>query len=210
MQTNELDKVIKRTYRYWYEDGIGDLQAGSVLILLGLYFLAIKVWGSPPSPLALYSALGLPIVLLVGMLASRVLARKAKAKLVFPRTGFVAYRKPASHRRLKTVIASIFLSILFGVVISSIPISLSWIPLFEGLIIGAFLLYTAHKVDLGRYQLLAALSCLLGALVTLSQVEESTASALFFGGLGICFAVSGLLTLKAYLRLNRSASPEEE
>ncbi|MBI4492733.1 MAG: hypothetical protein HY690_08090, partial [Chloroflexi bacterium] len=145
----EIEWVEQRTRRYWYEDGLGELAIGCVVLLVGLLFL---VEGLAPTGLLPdhFSSLGLIVLVFGGSwLANRVVAT-LKARLTYPRTGYVAYRRPTARRRILTGVAAGALGALVAGVLRAAPAALAWIPLLQGLLIAAFLLYLAHTLGLAR------------------------------------------------------------
>ncbi len=56
-----LETAQKRTRRYWYEDGLSELAAGAVILLMALLNLAIALV-APPHWQGWLSAAGLPEV----------------------------------------------------------------------------------------------------------------------------------------------------
>ena len=97
---DEVEKIQRRTYRYWYEDGLADLGAGWVFALLGILFLLQAL--APAGPLAGISAILLPLVVIGGGLLARWAIAGLKARITYPRTGYVSYRQPTGRRRWLT------------------------------------------------------------------------------------------------------------
>lgn len=202
----EIDRVQQRTWRYWYEDGVVEIAAGGIFLLLGLLFLVegIAPAGSLP---ASFSAIGLPVVLIGGMwLAGRIVAA-VKARLTYPRTGYVAYSQPARARRLATGIVAVVVGALVAGLLTRAPATLAWVPLLQGLIVGAALLYFGQRIGLTRFFVLALVSALAGVAASLAGLGESLGDAAYFGAMGVALLVSGGLTLRTYL--SRTQPPAE-
>lgn len=81
---------MKRTERHAYEDGIGEIFWGFLLMLMGLLFL-VEAAVKPPIPSV--SAVGLIALWAGGFLLGRWLMPALKRRLIFPCTGFVDYRQ---------------------------------------------------------------------------------------------------------------------
>lgn len=84
-----IDRVIRRTQRYWYEDGLTEIGLGALYLGIGLIAAAQVVL--PPGPLVLaISVLGLPVLFLAGGWALKRGIAAAKEQVTYPRTGYVA------------------------------------------------------------------------------------------------------------------------
>ena len=202
MMTNEIDKVIQRTHRYWYEDGLAEIAAGCMFVSCGL-FLVMMRFVRPGSPLACVVAIGFTILVAFGGLAVSRVVKAVKNRVTYPRTGYVSYRRPESNRRRRIVVASlgvVGIGVL-GIVLSiaDAPTWLMSMAMVQGLIIGAVLLYIGRRLGLTRFYALAFLSALIGVMVALNGFDEALGSAAYFGEMGFVLTASGLRTLRVYL-----------
>ncbi|MHB1415211.1 MAG: hypothetical protein ACYC1C_08160, partial [Chloroflexota bacterium] len=114
-QRREIERALRRTRRYWYEDGLTEMFTGAIFVLVGLSFVfeAYRLLG-PFSPG--FSALALPVLVVGGGLAGRSLVRRIKERFIYPRTGYVAYRRPPGQRsRLATGLVGTAMALLAGV-----------------------------------------------------------------------------------------------
>lgn len=200
MQRNsrDIDEAQQRVKRYWYEDGLTEIAAGFLFVLVGLLFLAeasAPAGSLPPN----FSAIGLPILIIVGVwLANRVIAA-LKERLTYQRTGYVAYHRPGRVHRLVTVLVALVTAGLATLLLRSWPASEQWIPAVEGLSIAIFLLYLAHTLGLPRFSILALASAIIGVAAALGSLSEELGTAIYFCAMGVCLLVSGGLTLRNYL-----------
>lgn len=203
----DVEQVRKRVYRYWYEDGLAEIATGCLFILIGLVIVA---QGLVPagSPLAAIAGLAFPIVVVGGILAVRRLVNIAKERITYPRTGYVQYGRPGPRRRWLAAVFGGSMGIVVAILFTSGPASLVWLPLFQGLIIGAFWLYLGTRLDLIRFYVLAALSALIGIALALGGLADPTGSAAYFGGMGIVMVAGGGLALRSYLRQTQPAGEE--
>ena len=90
MQSN-LSDVEQRVKRYWYTDGIGELIAGGMFLLLGLYF-SIQQYFGHQSLVGVILQSSLLVVLIGGAMIGRRLISVLKTRLTYPRTGYVEYQ----------------------------------------------------------------------------------------------------------------------
>lgn len=210
MMKNDIDKVIQRTHRYWYEDGLNEIAAGCMFVVCGLVLFMMR-FVRPGSPLAPVLAVGLVILVSLGGLAVSRAVRAVKNRITYPRTGYVSYRRPESNRRRRIIAASLGVGLgVLGIVlpIAGAPTWLVSMAMVEGLILGAVLLYIGHRLGLARFYLLAFLSALIGVVVALGGFDDALGSAAYFGEMGFVLTASGLFTLRAYLRQTQSPIKE--
>jgi len=198
--TVELANAERRAYHHFYEDGLAEIVAGIIFALLGLLFV-LEASAPPGSALAGISALGLPLIVIGGIYFGRYLVRRLKERITYPRTGYATFRRASKGRRpwVAGVVAA-GMGALIAMLFARAPASLAWIPALDGIIIGAFLAFTAWRIDVPRFYGLAAFSALLGATITLRGVDETLGSALYFGGMGTALILVGGWVLAAYLR----------
>lgn len=204
----QLRQVEKRAQLYWYEDGLSEMAAGTILLLLGLLFLAdgLTPDGSLPNGI---SAIGLPILMFGGFFIARWIVRRLKTKIVYPRTGYARYRTQRVERRprwqvglVAGVVAAVVSQLLLRV-----PATHIWIPTATGVLFALFLLIFAYQLGLARYYVLAGVSALLGLAASLSAPNDTVASGLYFGGMGVTLLITGGAVLARYLR--RTQPPTE-
>jgi hypothetical protein len=210
MVKNDIDKVIQRTHRYWYEDGLPEIAAGCMFVACGL-FLFMMYSVPPGSPLAPILAIGFVILVAFGGLFVSRAVKAVKNRVTYPRTGYVSYRRPESNRRRRIIAASLGLGIgMLGIILSiaGAPTWLMSMPMVQGLIIGAGLLYIGRRLGLTRFYGLAPLSVLIGVGVALNGFEDALGSAAYFGEMGFVLMASGLRALRTHL--SRSQPAEEE
>ena len=201
MMTSDIDKVIQRAHRYWYEDGLNEIAAGCMFVACGL-FLFIMRFVRPGSPLAPILAVGLVILVSFGGLAISRAVRAAKNRVTYPRTGYVSYRHPGSSGRPWIIGSGVGIALaVLGIVLSKAhaPTWLGSMSMVQGLILGAVLLYIGHRLGLARFYVLAFLSALIGVVVALGGFDDALGSAAYFGEMGLVLTASDLFTLRAYL-----------
>lgn len=197
-----LDSMQKRTRRYWYEDGLAELAAGSVISLLALLNLAIARF-SPPWQ-ALLSAVVLPLVIIGGAVIARAWVQRLKERLTYPRTGLVIYPRPRPSRRFRA--AGVALGVAVTVALLSNLLGAAQaerlLPAVTGLFTALLILLIGIQVGLVRFYFLAAWQTVIGLLGSWLALPQPFDLVLFFGGLGAGFLASGALTLIRYLRNN--------
>src|SRR5512138_856027 len=116
---NNFSDVEQRVKRYWYTDGIGELIGGGMFLLLGLYFSLQQYFGDRSLVGALLQS-GLVLFLIVAIFFGRRLINALKARLTYPRTGYVEYQaieKNKFWQRVLTMAIAMAIA-MFMVVIS--------------------------------------------------------------------------------------------
>lgn len=198
-----IERTIRRTKRYWYEDGLSELAAGAIFLAIGLLFIteAVALLGPLGGGL---SSLGLIVVVLCGGWLGRWAVTWGKERLTYLRTGYVSYpRWQAGRSRLATGIVAGGMAMLVSCLFVAAPASRAWIPALQGLVVGGVLLYTGYSLALGRFVVLAAFSALVGVASSLGGLSDLLGSGVYFGSLGLATMVSGALALATYLRQTR-------
>ena len=210
MMKNDIDKVVQRTYRYGYEDGLWEIATGCMIVLCGLLLFGVD--SIPPGwPLvSVLVAVGFTILVpIFGWLAVGRAVKALKNRITYPRTGYVSYRRPEGNRRRWLIVAGGAVGgALFGVLSIVHAQALVVMSIVEGLIIGASLLYLGYRLGLARFYVLAFLSALIGVVTARSGLDGLIVFAAYFGEMGLVLTASGLFTLRAYL--SQSQPPVEE
>jgi len=208
--SNPIDEYAKRTMRYWYVDGLAEIAGGVVVLLLALVFL-IGGWMEPGPTTDFFLALGQPAIVLVGALVARKIVGRIKERVTYPRTGYVAYRRPRSRRGLRLIALTIGIAAVFGVLFAVIAnlIAIRWLPGISGAVIALLLAYMAYENGIRRFYYMAAFTLFLGLLVVSMGVPDTYTSSLFFGGFGVGWIVSGAVTLRNYLRTTKPAEQDD-
>ncbi|NLE77768.1 MAG: hypothetical protein GX605_13590 [Chloroflexi bacterium] len=195
----DVEQITTRTYRYWYDDGLVEGSVGIVFLLLGLLLASVALLPEG-SPWRALPALGFPLVLIGGGLALNKAVRTAKERIIYPRTGYVAYhRSPKRHRPLRVAVGAVTGALVGGLLVLQ-PATLNWLPLMEGVIIGAWFFWLGHKVMVGRFQTLGVIALGIGALASLMRLDDEWGMGAFFIGFGLALILSGALAFLSYLR----------
>ena len=205
---NTIDTIIRRTQRYWYVDGLAEITVGLLFLVLSVYFLVqsrIKTVSLNP----ILANLGLLVVILLVLWLFRYALHAVKTRLTYPRTGYVAY--PSKQKNLRWQRYGIT-AWLIVVCISLVALTLyshstpSWAPLLMGTVAGLTVLALSYRFRLLRFTYLACTLVLIGAVVSLLNPGETLAIVLASTADGICFIISGGVTLVRYLRSTQSST----
>jgi hypothetical protein len=133
------------------------------------------------------------------------LVNAVKARLTYPRTGFVAYpRKPSSRRLAQGVAGFILGSALAAIFTLHAREQLA--PAISGFLFALVWTALAYRMDILRFYALSVLSLVAGLGFALLGLSQELGLALFYGLMGFALLISGGLTLHTYLKVN----PEPE
>lgn len=194
----------QRINRYWYSDGLGELIGGCMFLLLGLYFALQDFLGQNSMMSGILQA-SLVLLLVGGSLISRRLINNLKLRLTYPRTGYVEYRVNKKEAGIRRVLVFILALVVSAITIAFIGVFKSFDTLVAvtGIIVGTILILLRAKASgLARFYFLGALSFVLGLVLSASGLSNGYALGLYYGLMGMCFLVSGGLTLTHYLHEN--------
>jgi hypothetical protein len=202
MQPDPVNNITKRTQRYWYEDGIWEIGFGLVNALLGLFYLltANLDWEGPYSMLLVALQMGLLIGLFTTI--NRVVTF-LKERITYPRTGYVAYRKPAPSARLKKILRTALIAAGTGALVgglATIQAAANQMPLVISVILAGTLVFIGYYFSLVRLFITAALSIAWGYILSRYSLSNLSSTGAFFAGFGLLILLSGAVTLFIYLR----------
>jgi len=206
----KMSNVEQQVKRYWYTDGIGELVSGGMLVLLGIYFALQKslegfLGGS--SLIGTILQMGFFLLLFMGGgWINQWLVNFLKARLTYPRTGYVEYQINQEHStKWKWVLYMVLASgtAAFVVLLTHLFQSFDVMVAMTGLI-GAlvFMILRTRSFGLVRFYVLAGVSLVLGLALSVSGLQSSNAIGLLYGLMGICVSISGGLTLRRYMQKN--------
>jgi hypothetical protein len=189
-----------RSLRQWSQNGIDELTVGLVMCVMGGGLLP-RIWSSTARLLGENFAPFSPLILGACVLAIGWAVKKLRARLIFPRTGYVVFR-PAVSRIWIFVAFQVFAGAMaLGAVFwkSSWPdLSRAWGPGF-GFVFAACLLWGGIAYRLPEYVWLAVLALLLGALAFAAGAHIDGMLWVMMG-MGLAMASDGALRMKRFLR----------
>ncbi len=196
-----IKDTMRKTLSYWYVDGLTELATGMLLLTIGLFSTALSML-VPEAVAKQLSAIGLPVIILLGGFISRRAVSGLKERLTYPRTGYVSFPKTRAERKVWTIVIGLVASIAF--VYISVQLNLDWMnyvaPAFMAAVMVAFIGFT---YVLRRFYGLAVYTLLLGLPMVMLHLNDRLNLALFLFGCGAGFIVSGVLTLRGYLQTTR-------
>jgi len=211
MNKDDIKQVEQHVKRYWYADGITELTSGGMFALLGLYF-GIQGYFGEASLVSVILQVSLVLLMVGGAFGIRWLVNTLKARLTYPRTGYVEYRvneRDAKVRRYVVAGVAMIIAIASVLLIDYIR-GLDSMVLITGLLVGViFIALRGRSSGLKRFYALGGLAILLGITLAFSRLSQAYALSLFYGLLGITIMISGALVLRRYLLDNPLPSEKD-
>lgn len=193
-----IENAPRRAVRYWYDDGLVEIGVGLLFLLLAALF-AVEGLAPAGSLPAWFSALGLPVLLLGGMIVLGLSLRAVKERLTYPRTGYVAYpRKHPARKWLAGVIGGV-VSLLLVLFLAARPDWMVALPALQGAAFAVVLLLLGYRSGVPRLAVQGLLAIVAGLIVSLAGVGTSIGTALVFGSIGLASLTSGAFVLGRYL-----------
>lgn len=201
---DNFSEVEQRVKRYWYTDGIGELIGGGMFLLLGLYFSAQQYFGDQ-SLVGVILQSSFVVILIGGIFVGRRIINLLKARVTYPRTGYVEYRANDRNMMWKRILT---FTIALGVAMASVVIArrfdaIDSMVAVTGVLVSVILLVKqGGSSGVGRFYALSALALILGIALSVSGLAHGYNLGMFYGLMGIAFAISGGFTLRHYLNEN--------
>ncbi len=204
---SRLNNLMRRPRQYWYADGLPEIAIGSLFLVANLIFSG-QVAVPEHSPWKALTSLAFPVLIVAGLWLTRWLVGAAKARLTYPRTGYVAYPRPSRRRRIFTlllgaIVAGLMANLLIAASLDTLNVTFPLQGLFVGLLI-AFI-----GQGLIRFYVIGGFTAALGITLAAAAMPEEPGNAIFYGLLGLALVISGGLTLWHYLRQNPQPAEEK-
>ncbi len=211
-QTDPTRDIEKRIQRYWYEDGIWEIAFGLANALLGCFYLVTNNmdWSGARGLVLTLAQMG-GLIAMFWLISPFV--KFLKEHITYPRTGYVAYRKPARRSRIyRGVLVGLLaaaMAIFIGLLAAS-QVGANHMALIISVILGGTLVFLGYRFELLRLYITGALTVLWGYLMSLFGLNNTQGSAVFFVGFGSLVLLSGLITLLIYVRHTHPAGEQED
>ena len=208
-----LARAQRSASRYWNVDGLAEMYAGFVFLLVPF----LNFWSRrlPISPVWFVTGNVLACMILV--VVSRPIIVAIRRRLTYPRTGYVL---PGRRRRIGDAQGIALTVVTLAAIVALMANTTDWfggLIAICGLVAGIIDIHLARVTGLARFYFLGALSIVAGAGLALAQPalpafapEEYFAEAfsLLWGIIGAGYLITGGMTLWKYLRAH-PATPAE-
>ena len=193
-------KTRERSMRQAFEDGVEEIYIGLFSLVMGAAYLVFFTLpkGSTIAQISSFAGSALQIVLILTLVAVR---KKVKASYVFPRTGYVVFRRAKWETWMAWLFGTVALAIALAATIwrSLLPDLTSIAgPLFAVVWAGCFL-WGGVAYKFPHMNWLAAFSLLLGVGTYVAGAQAKGMLWVMLG-VGSALALSGALRFRAFLR----------
>ena len=208
MTAIDLDELARRPQRYWNADGLPDLMMGLLWILWGGSLLLGGL--VPHDWRGFVYWVVVPTLIVSSGFLSVWATKKLKARLTFPRTGYVEWHGAGSSQRrgaaLVAVLAAVIIAALAVAVRTSLGAENNGAAIFTVMLSLAFVVASIrHRAP--YYLALAAVAAVLAVVVARAGAGLESLNWVFVA-LGAACAALGALRLAFFLR-NHPRLPEE-
>jgi len=210
--SNDLKESQLRAIQYFYVDGTYEFGFGLLWLIMAGYFYAeahLSGW------LSAVVDVSLVLVMIGGGYLIKLLIRRLKERLTWPRTGYVSYQRKQGIQRgwriaLTLVIGGVVASATTMLVMNE-DIQIAILPLLSGLLIGMVMVILGWRTSIPRFYLMALLSAALGVTLAYSGLENSVSLITYYASLAVVQLFTGTCVLSNYLRQNplQKESPDE-
>lgn len=194
-----IDDAPRRSLRYWYDDGLAEIFVGALFLLLAALF-AVEGLAPAGSLPASFSAFGLPVLVVGGMIAGGLALRAVKERLTYPRTGYVSYPRTRPARKGLAGILGGVISLLLVLFLAARPGWIAALPAVQGAAIALILGVFALRSGVSRLAVQALLALAAGLTAGFIGAETWAGTALVFGVTGVASLAAGAFALARYLR----------
>jgi hypothetical protein len=202
----QLENVMQRTQRYFYEDGLVEITVGVLFLAIGGLILAFAV-SQPAAPLVIIASLVAPLAIFGMARLLKLAVGRAKEELTYPRTGYLSYRKARPARDRWIVVA---FSLGLAALILFLPESFSQMAAVEGALILIIFTTLGYRLGLRRFYLIGLLGLLAGAGAAYLLGDDTLGTAATFAGTGMALLASGAFVLIRYLQRNPKPEVDEK
>jgi len=200
---DHIHKAQQRAVQYWFVDGLAEIGAGILCLLLAVFFL---LWeGMEKSRWSLIYFFGTGLVVAVGL---RLIIQMIKQRLTYPRTGYTAPPGGFENKRLAWIVAGFTVLLLVLNLYLSLqgPTTMLWSAGLAGLLFAFVFGWTSYATGLRRFAFLALISLGLGALLGFLGIGYWTGMAILTGWIGVILLLYGFRGLREYKRRIESST----
>ena len=197
-----------RALQYWFIDGLMELGAAIICLMLAIFFLALQIIPILQAGFALL----FPLVF-VAAHGMRKLMTRYRERSTYPQTGFVEPQKGRQDRWLLGITIG-FTILLLGVMLFSILRGIQtmvWMPAIGWVIYAFIFALTGYRTKIIRFYFLAGFCLMLGVLLSLIGMGDLLGTAVLSFSASLVLFAFGIVTRSAYIRqFNRVVEYKDE
>jgi len=206
---DKIGQIMRKTYSYWWVDGIVETTMGFFFIVLAGYNYLIESV-SINQTVSMILAIAQPLLFLACWFAYGRLVKWVKEHITYRRTGYVAFQpKNRKNRVVRGVIGGV---LGFGIALVVTYIGPEVLKINSLLIVGSLLalvtLFLAFWYGITRLFVLAVIEFGLGLWISRLPLDADLRSILLMACIGAVWLLSGLIVFVRYL-LRTKPNPED-
>lgn len=194
-----FEQIVQRTYHYEHASGLSEVTIGSFLLLgaaaLQFGYSVLDLGASNNSLRPVISALGLIALVILGSWAIVKGVEALKVRVIYPRTGYVQYRRDDMERRRFSQRA-FWLAIALSALLSPYGNSAF---LLLGLLLGYALLFYGRKAKLSRFYIEAFIVVTTAFLLPLTRLDRLDLNVAYLAAIGLALLIAGGYAFWRYL-----------
>lgn len=196
----DIEKIEKRTVQSFYEDGLTEIAAGLIFLILGGYFFFQT--GPAGSRMGEILSASFLIVFFASFFLVNRLLRFFKRRVTYPRTGYIAFKKKEASpkRRVATAVVAGIISAALAVLFRLSPSVQLLFPAINGLLFAVAALLLSIRIGLIRFYVLSAASAVIGVGLAAAGLGDLKGLSLYYLVFGGTLLLAGLGALVVYLR----------
>ena len=197
---DRIKQIIRKTYSYWWVEGMMDLAMGLLFGgLAGYSYVMIKLPLSKPWSIVLMIAE--PLIFILFWLLYGHLVRWVKEHITYRRTGYVVYQpKPKKERARRAVIGGV-LGVVMALTVTVVGPQVFKVDsvIMVGILLGLVTLFLAYTNGVKRLYLLAPFEMSAGWWTSTLLMEAELKSIFLMVLIGAGWLLSGLIAFVHYL-----------
>lgn len=202
---NNIKASHTRAMQYLFADGLMELSGAAICLVLGIYFMIMKIAPASQAGFAL-----LFLLVFVAAFGIRKLMMWYRERRTYPRTGYVEIRKEREDRQFLAITIG-FSVLLLGFMLFTIMRGIQtivWMPVIGGVIYAFIFALTGFRTKLVRFYFLAGFCLVLGIFLALSGLGDFWGTALLSFCTSLVLLAFGILTRMTYIK-HTSTSVEQ-
>jgi len=197
--------IKRRVFRHAFEDGIFEIVFGVVSLFIGLFFLGYSLVPEN-SRYRLALPFGYLSVFLLSLFLIKKMIRSLKAKITYPRTGYVSFQDQ-KQKRLKAgirgALAGGIVALIGGLIKIVSPVLVPdfySLPTYFGLALALILCLISFRSGLVRFAILGVFSLTIGLVFSFAALSHMQSISAFLGCVGVSLLAIGWLSSRRYVR----------
>jgi hypothetical protein len=197
----------KRAIQYWVADGLAELSAGAICLILAFYFIFQQIFPAAQGSFALIF-----LAVFVAGYGIRKLMLWARQRSTYPRTGYIELKQGWEDRRFLGIAIG-FTVLLLGFNLYTILRGIQTVvmmPAVSGIMFAFMFALAGSRIKLVRFSFLAGFCLLLGVFLALSGLGDLWGAALLCLFTSLVLFAYGIITRMVYLHQSKMSGVQAD